>query len=208
MAAVRAMPTRGKMEIADGTLAQVCRLVARDVDGGLAGEWFRVGANRGNWAVGIAAGDDVAAWDRTGSRGPPHWNPHGRNRALDPRREPDDVRHIAVGRCAGQHHDVFQHWRFASAGIVRHGRFDAGDFVQYAMSATGMPGSSALFDGGGTMGNASGTCMGAAGGSTAGPASSASSPTGMGLGSPVGRVGIPLGSTELGVGGLSPPPMS
>ena len=75
-----------------------------------------------------------------------------------------------------------------------------------AMSATGMPGSSALFDGGGTMGNASGTCMGVAGGSTAGPASSASSPTGMGLGSPVGRVGIPLGSTELGVGGLSPPP--
>ena len=75
-----------------------------------------------------------------------------------------------------------------------------------AMSATGTPGSSALFDGGGTMGNASGTCMGVAGGSTAGPASSASSPTGMGLGSPVGRVGIPLGSTELGVGGLSPPP--
>jgi hypothetical protein len=75
-----------------------------------------------------------------------------------------------------------------------------------AMSATGAPGSSALFDGGGTMGNASGTCMGAAGGSTAGPASSASSPTGMGLGSPVGRVGVPLGSTELGVGGLSPPP--
>ena len=75
-----------------------------------------------------------------------------------------------------------------------------------AMSATGMPGSSALFDGGGTMGNASGTCMGVAGGSTAGAASSASSPTGMGLGSPVARVGIPLGSTELGVGGLSPPP--
>jgi hypothetical protein len=75
-----------------------------------------------------------------------------------------------------------------------------------AMSATGTPGSSALFDGGGTMGNASGTCMGVAGGSAAGPASSASSPTGMGLGSPVGRVGIPLGSTELGVGGLSPPP--
>ena len=75
-----------------------------------------------------------------------------------------------------------------------------------AMSTTGTPGSSALFDGGGTMGNASGTCMGVAGGSTVGPASSASSPTGMGLGSPIGRVGIPLGSTELGVGGLSPPP--
>jgi len=74
------------------------------------------------------------------------------------------------------------------------------------MSASGTPGSSALFDGGGTMGNASGTCMGTVGGSTAGPASSASSPTGMGLGSPVGRIGIPLGSTELGVGGLSPPP--
>ena len=82
----------------------------------------------------------------------------------------------------------------------------AGISSSSAMSATGTPGSSALFDGGGTMGNASGTCMGVAGGSTAGPASSASSPTGMGLGSPVGRVGIPLGSTELGVGGLSPPP--
>jgi hypothetical protein len=45
-----------------------------------------------------------------------------------------------------------------------------------------------------------------ASGPSAGPASSASSPTGMGPGSPVGRLGIPLGSTELGVGGLSPPP--
>jgi len=75
-----------------------------------------------------------------------------------------------------------------------------------AMSATGIAGSMTLFDGGGTMGNASGTCMGVAGASNAGPSSSASSPTGMGLGSPVARIGIPLGSTELGVGGLSPPP--
>ena len=70
---------------------------------------------------------------------------------------------------------------------------------------TGTSGSSTTFDGGG-MGNASGTCAGLASGPSAGPASSASSPTGMGLGSPVGRLGIPLGSTELGVGGLSPPP--
>jgi hypothetical protein len=70
---------------------------------------------------------------------------------------------------------------------------------------TGTSGSSTTFDGGG-MGNASGTCAGIASGPSAGPASSASSPTGMGLGSPVGRLGIPLGSTELGVGGLSPPP--
>ncbi len=71
---------------------------------------------------------------------------------------------------------------------------------------TGTSGSTTTFDGGGTMGNASGTCAGMASGPSAGPASSASSPTGMGSGSPVGRLGIPLGSTELGVGGLSPPP--
>jgi hypothetical protein len=41
----------------------------------------------------------------------------------------------------------------------------------------------------------------------AGPAASASSPTGMGSASSVSRIGIPLGSTELGVGGLSPPPV-
>src|SRR3977135_1305208 len=34
----------------------------------------------------------------------------------------------------------------------------------------------------------------------------ASLPTGMGSGSSVGRVGIPMGSTELGAGGLSPLP--
>jgi hypothetical protein len=40
----------------------------------------------------------------------------------------------------------------------------------------------------------------------AGPAASASSPTGMGSVSSVSRGGIPMGSTELGAGGLSPPP--
>jgi hypothetical protein len=67
-------------------------------------------------------------------------------------------------------------------------------------------GSSAVFDGGGMAGSASGTCAGLATNPTAGPAASASSPTGMGQPSSVARVGIPLGSTELGVGGLSPPP--
>jgi hypothetical protein len=73
-------------------------------------------------------------------------------------------------------------------------------------SGTGTSSSTLLFDGGGTAGTASGTCAGAAGSSLAGPAASASSPTGMGSTSTGGRIGIPLGSTELGVGGISPPP--
>ena len=68
----------------------------------------------------------------------------------------------------------------------------------------GTSGSTSIFDGGGLGGTASGTC--AANGSSMAPAASASSPTGMGSTSAVGRVGIPLGSTELNVGGLSPPP--
>jgi hypothetical protein len=67
--------------------------------------------------------------------------------------------------------------------------------------------SSSTFDGGSTAGTPSGTCGGAAGSSLAGPAASASSPTGMGSGSTGSRIGIPMGSTELGVGGLSPPPV-
>ena len=72
-------------------------------------------------------------------------------------------------------------------------------------ASSGMSGSSTVFDGGG-MGTASGTCAGTTGSAAAAPAASASSPTGMGSASAVGRVGIPLGSTELGTGGLSPPP--
>lgn len=68
------------------------------------------------------------------------------------------------------------------------------------------PPSSTVFDGGGNAGTASGTC-GATATATANPSSSASSPTGS-VGSVVGRVGIPPGSTELGVGGLSPPPVT
>jgi hypothetical protein len=73
-------------------------------------------------------------------------------------------------------------------------------------SSAGPSSSTLLFDGGSTAGTASGTCAGAAASSLAGPAASASSPTGMGSTSTVGRIGIPLGSTELGVGGISPPP--
>jgi len=63
----------------------------------------------------------------------------------------------------------------------------------------------AVFDGGGMTGSASGTCGASGGGSSTGPAPVASSGTGMGSSSSVGPVGIPLGSTEMGGGGLSPP---
>src|SRR5262249_6446245 len=60
-------------------------------------------------------------------------------------------------------------------------------------SATPGLSSSALFDGGGMTASALGTCAASASPPLASP------------GSPVGPVGIPLGSTELGGGGLSPP---
>lgn len=65
--------------------------------------------------------------------------------------------------------------------------------------------STTMFDGGGLSGGTSGACAGGASTPMLG-AASASSPTEMGSSaSSVGRVGIPLGSTEVGVGGLSPP---
>jgi len=204
--AVWAMPKSAeKNGDADGALAQVCRLVARDVDGGLAGDRFCVGANRGNRAVGIAVGDDVAAWDRTAPAVPRTGIPMGATELSTPRVSPMTSGTSPLGAagnittCSSIGGSLPQ----ASSGM---GGSIPGISSSSAMSTTGTPGSSGLFDGGGTMGNASGTCMGVAGGSTARAASSASSPTGMGLGSPVARVGIPLGSTELGVGGLSPPP--
>jgi hypothetical protein len=72
-------------------------------------------------------------------------------------------------------------------------------------STAGTSGSTSVFDGGGMAGTASGTCPVTAGSSLGNPASSASSPSGMGSAA-VGRLGVPLGSTELGVGGLSPVP--
>ena len=78
-----------------------------------------------------------------------------------------------------------------------------------SMSATspdaGTSGSTSLFDGGGMTGTASGACASIGSSSLAGPVASAPLGGGMGSGSSVGRVGIPLGSTELGSGGLSPP---
>jgi hypothetical protein len=73
------------------------------------------------------------------------------------------------------------------------------------VSTAGTSTSSTAFDGGGMAGSASGTCP-SGGASLAGPAASASSPTGMGSGLTGARVGIPMGSTELGAGGLSPVP--
>jgi hypothetical protein len=76
-------------------------------------------------------------------------------------------------------------------------------------TSTGMSSttSGTLFDGAGIPGTASGTCAGFATAPSGNPAASASSPTGMGSASANGRVGIPMDSTELGVGGLSPPPI-
>src|ERR1700730_10445257 len=73
------------------------------------------------------------------------------------------------------------------------------------VSTAGTSMSPTVFDGGGVAGSASGTCPSTDSASLAGPAASASSPTGTGS-STVARVGVPLGSTELGAGGLSPVP--
>lgn len=73
-----------------------------------------------------------------------------------------------------------------------------------APSGIGSPGSSTLFDGGGTTGMAAGACAGGANTTVTmtQPTTSTSLP------GAVGPVGIPLGSTELGTGGLSPPPIA
>lgn len=73
-----------------------------------------------------------------------------------------------------------------------------------AALTTGISDPTALFDAGMSAGTVSGACL-AAGGNTR-PAATASSPTGMGIPAAVGRVGIPMGSSELDPGGLSPPP--
>ena len=79
----------------------------------------------------------------------------------------------------------------------------SGTSFNTGMSTAGTVGSTTIFDGGGTSGSASGTCAGTAGAPSAG---SAVPSTGiMGSTSSVSRLGIPLGSTEIGVGGLSPP---
>jgi hypothetical protein len=79
----------------------------------------------------------------------------------------------------------------------------AGTSLGTGTSAAGTSGSTSVFDGAGMAGTASGTCPVTTGSSLGNPASSASSPPGMGS-TAVGRLGVPLGSTELGAGGLSP----
>jgi len=81
----------------------------------------------------------------------------------------------------------------------------AGTSVGTGTSTSGTSAPTTLFDGSGMAGTASGTCATSSPASS-NPAASASSPN-VDTRSTVGRVGIPLGSTELGVGGLSPPPV-
>jgi hypothetical protein len=81
-----------------------------------------------------------------------------------------------------------------------------GSSVGSGISAAGTSASSMTFDGGGNVGTASGTCGSITGTTSGQAAASASSPTMATSSSSVGRVGIPMGSTELGVGGLSPLP--
>src|SRR5437868_7644992 len=82
----------------------------------------------------------------------------------------------------------------ASAGM---GSSTAGASAGTGGSILGLSGTTS-FDGGGMAGSTSGACTASA---TASPPVASS----MGPGSSVGMVGIPLGSTELGGGGLSPP---
>lgn len=88
------------------------------------------------------------------------------------------------------------------------GTSSAGTGSGMGTSTAGISGSTAVFDGGGIAGTAAGDCPAVGSNALAGPAASASSPTGTGSTSSVGRAGIPLGSTQLGAGGLSPPPDS
>ena len=170
----------------DDTPASVHKLVAGRADGGLRDKQFRPCANWRNRAIaaGIAARDDVPLGIGPAPAVPRTGIPMGATELSSPGVSPMTS---PLG---------------AAPGNITTCSSIGGSFS----GTTGTSGSTTTFDGGGTIGNASGTCAGIASGPSAGPASSASSPTGMGLGSPVGRLGIPLGSTELGVGGLSPPP--
>jgi hypothetical protein len=71
------------------------------------------------------------------------------------------------------------------------------------MSASG---TSTVFDGGGNTAAGASACAPMIESTPAQPAASASSPTASASPAGAGRSGIPMGSTELGGGGLSPPP--
>jgi hypothetical protein len=72
------------------------------------------------------------------------------------------------------------------------------------MSASGT--STSVFDGGGNTPAGANPCAPMIESTPAQPAASASSPTASAPPAGTGRSGIPMGSTELGGGGLSPPP--
>jgi hypothetical protein len=89
----------------------------------------------------------------------------------------------------------------ASSSTAPTGAMNGESSATGAISGTSAP--TALFDGAGIAGTASGTCASST--VTSSATGSASSPT-MGARSSVGRLGVPLGSTELATGGLSPLP--
>ena len=138
-----------------------------------------------SWAT---AWRDVSARLGFGLAGPADQNSDGRYRARNASREPVDLRHLPHEPCNDYRLDMR---RFVGGHVCRHRKsFDDGKL----RAAT------ALFDGGGMGGTASRTC---AGGSSAGSVTTAS--PGTGTGSSVGPVGIPLGATEMGGAGISPP---
>ena len=94
----------------------------------------------------------------------------------------------------------------SSAGTTSSGTGTAMSGTSFGTgTSTAGSSSTSVFDGGGMAGTASGTCPVTTDSALGNPASSASSPSGMGSAA-VGRLGVPLGSTELGAGGLSPMP--
>jgi hypothetical protein len=136
-------------------------------------------------------------------RGRARWDSPRCNRARNSRRESDHIRRGAHDRatCAGASPTpasaaMGSPITARSAGMAN--ATPTGASAAMGSSVTGMS-SPLLFDGGGMAVSAPGVCA----------ASTMASPpmaSTMGPGSTVGRpVGIPLGSTELGGGGLSPP---
>jgi len=93
---------------------------------------------------------------------------------------------------------------FLSGGDVFGTNSTASGASGTAMSPSGT--STSLFDGGGNTAGGASTCAPMIDSTLAQPAASASSPTASAPPAAIGRSGIPIGSTELGRGGVSPLP--
>jgi hypothetical protein len=92
----------------------------------------------------------------------------------------------------------------ALPGIVPQGAITGNNTIcSGTMSTAGIASPTPLFDA--SAGTVSGTCATTGAGASPNPAASASSPTGIGSVAAVGRIGIPMGATELDPGGLSLP---